>query len=187
MEKESITKMSKEKKTYGLVASFKETPKFFHAAEQVRDAGFKNWDCYTPFPVHGLDAAMGLSRSKVPVMTLLGGLTGFTTGVLLTWYMNKVDYPLVVGGKPLWSPIFPFPIMYELTILLAAFGTLGGMFLFNLLPRHNHPVWEYEDFGKSSDDTLMIVIEKKDPQFDPEKTKAFLEDIGGENIEFIKV
>lgn len=77
--------------------------------------------------------------------------------------------------------------MYELTILLAAFGTLGGMFLFNLLPRHNHPVFEYKDFGKSSDDTLMIMIENKDPQFDPDKTRAFLEDIGGKDIELIKV
>lgn len=172
--------------TYGVVASFTKTPKFFHAVEKVRDAGYKNWDCFTPFPVHGLDAAMGLGRSKVPVMTLLGGLTGFTTGTLITLYMNGIDYPLLVGGKPTWSPVFPFPVMYELTILLAAFGTLFGMFAFNLLPRHNHPVFEYKDFHKSSDDTLMIVIEKKDPQFDPEKTKTFLQEIGGENIELIR-
>ena len=178
---------NQKKKTYGVIASFKETPKFFHAAEQVRDAGFKHWDCFTPFPVHGLDGAMGLTRSKVPVMTLLGGITGFLTGMLITWYMNGFDYQLIVGGKPMWSPVYPFPVMYELTILFAAFGTLGGMFLFNMLPRHHHPVWEYDDFVKSSDDTLMILIERRDPQYDPKKTQEFLQAIGGEDITVIQI
>lgn len=174
------------KGTYGVVAAFTKTPQLYKAAEKVRDAGFSKWDCYTPFPVHGLDQAMGLKRSKVPVMTLCGGLTGFTTGTLITLFMNGIDYPLIVGGKPLWSPIFPFPVMYELTILLAAFGTLFGMFAFNLLPRHNHPLWEYEDFKKSSDDTFFIVIEKTDPLFDVERTKTFLSDIGGQDIDLVR-
>mgnify|MGYP001080591435 CR=1 FL=1 len=174
------------KDTYGIVASFTSVPDYFHAVEKVRDAGFSKWDCYTPCPVHGLDDAMGLGRSKVPIMTLCGGLTGFTLGTLITWYMNGLDYPLIVGGKPIWSPVFPFPVMYELTILLAAFGTLGGMFLFNMLPRHHHPMFEYKDFAKSSDDTFLIVIENTDPAFNLEKTSAFLREIGGSNVETIE-
>lgn len=166
------------KHTYGLVAEFTDLPEFYHAVEKCRDQGFVKWDCFTPLPVHGLDHAMGLGRSKVPIFTFLGGITGFTLGCLLTWYMNAYDYPLNVGGKPFWSFIFPFPIMYELTILLAAFGTLGGMFLTNLLPRHHHPVFDYEDFDKSGDDTCFILIEKADPQFDDQATREFLEKTG---------
>ena len=128
------------KDLYGLIATFTKTPVFFEAAGRVREAGFTKWDCFTPFPVHGLDGQMGLKRSKVPLFTFIGGLLGFITGTLITYYMNGFDYPLIVGGKPLWSPVFPFPVMYELTILFAAFGTLFGMFATNLLPRHHHPV-----------------------------------------------
>jgi hypothetical protein len=165
-------------KTYGLLAEFTHTPTFVHAAEQCRDKGFKHWDCFAPLPVHGLDAAMGLKRSKVPFFTLVGGITGFCAGMLITWYMNGFDYPLNVGGKPYWSPIFVFPIMYELTILFAAFGTLGGMFLMNLLPRHNHPVFEYEDFHKSGDDTYFILIERRDPAYHEADIKALFTEAG---------
>lgn len=178
--------MSETKKVYGLVAQFRELPVFFEAAAKVRDAGFRKWDTFTPLPVHGLDAQMGLGRSKVPCFTLAGGLTGFTLGVLITWYMNGFNYPLIVGGKPLWSPIYPFPVMYELTILLAAFGTLFGMFIMNLLPRHNHPVFEYDEFIKSGDDTFFIVIERADAKFDLEKTKAFLSGLGAEKVDVIE-
>ena len=169
-------------KKYGLIATFDTAPAIFHAAEKVRDAGFEYWDAYTPIPEHGLEKAMGLSRSKVPCFTLAGGLTGFTTGLLIVWFMNMFDYPLIVGGKPFFSPVFPFPVYYELTILLAAFGTLGGMFITNMLPRHNHPVFEYKDFHRSGDDLFMIAIEAKDPKFDDQRTRNFLQEIGGRDI-----
>lgn len=172
--------------TYGLVAEFTETPVFFEAVGKVKDAGFTKFDCYTPFPVHGLDDQMGMGRSKVPIFTAIGGVTGFCTGMLITWYMNGFDYPLIVGGKPFWSPIYPFPVMYELTILLAAFGTLFGMFATNLLPRHNHPVFDYEDYIKCGDDTLFLVIEQSDPKCDIEETKQFLESLGSTKVEVLK-
>lgn len=173
-------------RTYGLLAEFTDIPEFVHAAEKCRDKGFRHWDCYAPLPVHGLDKAMGLKRSKVPLFTFLGGLTGFCTGMLITWFMNGYDYPLNVGGKPYWSPIFPFPIMYELTILLAAFGTLGGMFLLNLLPRHHHPIFDYPDFLKSGDDTCFIVIERRDPAYDEKVTREFLESLGALKVTAVK-
>lgn len=153
-----------------------------HAAEKVRDAGFRNWDVYSPLPVHGMDDAMGLPRSKVPYFTLLGGVTGFLSGMLMAWYMGSFDYPLIVGGKPFFSPIFPFPVAYETTILLAAFGTIGGMFIMNLLPRHNHPIMNYSGFERITDDRLCIAIENCDPKFERDQTRSFLEEIGGIEI-----
>ncbi|QYY36097.1 DUF3341 domain-containing protein [Ruficoccus sp. ZRK36] len=172
--------------TYGILAEFTETPAFYEAVGKVKEAGYKKFDCFTPFPVHGLDHQMGIGRSKVPIFTAIGGVTGFCTGMLITWYMNGFNYPLIVGGKPFWSPIFPFPIMYELTILLSAFGTLFGMFATNLLPRHNHPVFEYEDYIKCGDDTFFLVIEKADPKFDLEQTRSMLEELGSTKVEVLK-
>ena len=170
---------------YGLIASFKKTPDVYKAAKRVRDAGYTKWDVYTPFPVHGMDAAMGLGRSRVPRFTLIGGLTGFITGILITWYMNGYDYPLIVGGKPFWSPIFPFPVMYELTILFAAFGTFFGMFLSNNLPQHYHPAFNHEPFLKASDDTFFILIQREDPLYDESETRALLQEIGGEEVTLV--
>ena len=178
--------MSQTKDLYAVLGTFTETPAFFKAAGKVREAGYTRWDCLTPFPVHGLDAQMGLKRSKVPIFTFFGGLLGFITGTFITWFMNGFDYPLIVGGKPFWSPVFPFPVMYELTILFAAFGTLLGMFATNFLPRHHHPMFEYKDFVKSSDDTFFVVIERSDPKFDREQTMSFLKELGAENVHTVE-
>ncbi|MEN8661414.1 MAG: DUF3341 domain-containing protein [Lentimonas sp.] len=169
--------------SYGIIASFPDTPSFFHAAEKVRDAGYKKWDTYSSFPVHGMPAAQGQPRSKVPVFTFFGGITGFTLGTFIVWFMNAYDYPLIVGGQPFFSPVFPFPIMYELTILLSAFGTLGGMFITNLLPQHYNSLFNSEKFLEVSGDRLVIAIEARDSQYDPEATRRFLEEIGGTDIE----
>ena len=168
---------------YGIIASFPDTPSFFHAAEKVRDAGYKKWDTYSSFPVHGMPEAQGQPRSKVPVFTFLGGITGFTVGLVMVWWMNAYDYPLIVRAQPFFSPVFPFPIMYELTILLAAFGTLGGMFITNLLPQHYNPLFNSDQFLEVSGDRLVIAIEARDAQYDEVATRQFLEEIGGTDIE----
>ena len=168
--------------SYGLIATFDSTPALYHAAEQVRDAGYKNWDCITPFPVHGLDKAMGLKRSIVPRISLAGGLTGFTTGMTMIWWMNSHDYPLTVGGKPFFSPMFAFPVSYELTILFTAFATIIGMFIVNGLPMHYHPVLKYDNIRRGLDDTFFIVIEARDPRFNLANTRALLEQAGGADV-----
>jgi hypothetical protein len=126
---------SNRSKPHGLLAEFHTAADIFEAAIRCRDAGFTKWDVYTPFPIHGMDEAMGLRKSPVGWFTFCGGFTGFFTGMTMIWYMNKFDYPLVVGGKPLFTPLFAFPVSYEMTILLSAFGTLFGMFFLNKLPR----------------------------------------------------
>ncbi len=172
-----------ESETHGILATFPNTPAFFHAAEQVRDAGYKKWDTYSSFPVHGMPAAQGQGRSKVPIFTFCGGITGFSLGIITVWFMNAYNYPLIIGGQPFFSLVFPFPIMYELTILLSAFGTLGGMFITNLLPQHYNPLFNNEKFLEVSGDRLIIAIEARDSKFDPVATRQFLKEIGGTDIE----
>jgi hypothetical protein len=168
---------------YGLIATFDSTAAVYHAAEQVRDAGYQKWDCITPLPVHGLDKAMGLRRSIVPRISLCGGITGFCTGMSLIFYTDSYDYPLIVGGKPFFSPLFAFPVSYELTILFTAFATIIGMFVLNGLPRHYHPVLKYRDIRRGMDDLFFIVIEAEDPRFNAAETRALLAKAGGRNIE----
>jgi hypothetical protein len=170
------------KKTYGIIAAFDTTPDLYHACEKVRDAGYSQWDALTPFPVHGLDAAMGIRRSKVPRVSLAGGITGFCTGMSLIWFTNAYDYPLIVGGKPYFSPMFAFPVSYELTILFTAFATIIGMFVINGLPRHYHPVMKAPQFVRALDDRFFIVIEANDPKFNATATRDLLASIGGKDI-----
>ena len=170
------------KKSYGLIAAFDATPTLYHACEAVRDAGYTQWDTTTPFPVHGLDAAMGVRRSHVPRFSLAGGITGFCTGMSLIWWTGAYEYPLIVGGKPYFSPMFAFPISYELTILFSAFATIGGMFFLYGLPMHYHPVMKAPQYVRASDDRFYIVIEANDPKFNATATRALLEQAGGKDI-----
>ena len=168
---------------HGLIATFDTAPDVYHAAEKVRDAGYKFWDCIAPFPIHGLDKAMGVKRSSVPKFSLTGGIIGFATGMSMIWFMNRFDYPLVVGGKPYFSPMFAFPVSYELTILFCAFATIGGMFFLNRLPMHYHPVLKHDDIHRAMDDRFFIVIEARDPKYDGARTRALLEKVGGKDIQ----
>jgi hypothetical protein len=168
---------------YGLIAAFDDTGSLYRAAKQVRDAGFSRWDCITPMPVHGLDAAMGQRRSIVPRISLAGGVTGFCTGMSLIWWADAYYYPVVVAGKPLFSPLFAFPVSYELTILFTTFATIIGMFILNGLPMHYHPVLKFRDVRRAMDDRFYIVIEASDPRFDAKATRALLEKAGGREIE----
>ena len=169
-------------KNYGIIAAFDTVPAVFHACEHVRDAGYSQWDALTPFPVHGLDYAMGVRRSRVPRFSLAGGITGFCTGMSFIWWAGAYEYPLIVGGKPYFSPMFAFPVSYELTILFTAFATIFGMFFLNKLPMHYHPVLKAPQFVRALDDRFYIVIESNDPKFNATETRALLERVGGKDI-----
>lgn len=171
---------------YGLLAEFETTADTLHAASLVRDAGYRRWDVFTPFPVHGMDEAMGLRASKVGWFTFLAGLTGFSLGMLMIWWMNASDYPLAVGGKPLYSPIFSFPVAYECTILLGAFGSLFGMLFLNRLPRLHHPLFNSERFLQATHDRFFIVIEAADSKFSDIETRKLLEMAGCKYIEEVR-
>jgi hypothetical protein len=172
-----------------VLAEFDSAHDVLHAAEKVRDAGYDRWDAHTPFPVHGMDRAMGLKDSKVGWIVIVFALTGLTGAFTMMHWMNGVDYPLVVGDKPAGAPgTLPsmVPILFELTILLSAFGALLGMLHLNRLPRHNHPVFESERFRTASDDRFFISIEADDPKFDIDKTRALLEGVHAKHVELIE-
>ena len=171
---------------YGLLAEFDNTADVLRAAAMVRDAGYKRWDVFTPFPVHGMDEAMGLRSSRVGWFTFCGGATGFTLGMLMIWYMNAYNYPIVVGGKPLFSPIYSFPVAYELTILLGAFGSLLGMLFLNKLPRLYHPLFRSARFAQVTHDKYFIAIEASDPKFSETDTRKLLEQAGSKHIEEVR-
>lgn len=178
--------MSEPRIVYGLLAEFDTPADVLHAADKVRAAGFRRWDVHTPYPIHGMDKAMGLGNSKVGYFTFCGGVTGFTTGMTMIYYMNGFDYQLVVGGKPLFSALFAFPVSYELTILLSAFGTLGGMFFLNRLPKWYNPLFKNRRFEGVSHDKFYIVIETADPKYSATETKKFLESLGSKHIEEVE-
>jgi hypothetical protein len=173
-------------KPYGLIAMFDTPADIMHAAEAVRDAGYKAWDVITPFPIHGMDRAMGVRRSLVPRISLAGGLIGFATGMGLIWWSGAWNFKLLVGGKPLFSPLFAFPISYELTILFTAFATILGMFLLNRLPMHYHAVMKQAHFKRAMDDRFFVVIEACDSCYDRAATEALLAQLGGREIEELK-
>ena len=171
---------------YGLLAEYDTAADIMHAAEKVRDAGYRRWDVYTPFPIHGMDEAMGLKKSLVGWFTFCGGVTGVTLGYLMIWWMNAYDYAIVVGGKPLFSPIYSFPVAYECTILLSAFGSLGGMLFLNRLPRWYNPIFSSERFKKATHDKFFLAIEAMDPKFSDTETRRLLQDSGSKHIEEVR-
>lgn len=169
-------------------AEFDSAAAIYKAAEKVRDAGYIVWDCHSPFPIHGMDKAMGMKKSWLSAFVFACGVVGFITGLLLVAVTSFGIYPTNVNGKPNeWWPglgalQFFFPVMYELTILFSAFGATFGMILRNGLPRLHHPLFSWSRFAKVSDDKFFIVIEKRDPQFSETKTRALLEEIGGKHV-----
>ncbi len=173
-------------KPYGIIAEFLTPADAIHAAEMVRDAGFRKWDVYTPFPVHGMDQAMGLDNSKVGYIAFAGGLTGYFSGMLMIWWMNAVDYPIMIGGKPMFSPYGAFPPCYELTILLGAFGSLFGMLALNRLPRLHHPLLKHRRFALASHDRFFVVIETADPKYSETETRKLLTSAGSQRIELVE-
>ncbi len=172
---------------FAMGAEFSSARDLYHAAEQVREAGFKRWDVYSPFPIHGMDEAMGLKRSFLAQLVFLGGLTGFLIGIALQFVPSSFLYPLVVAGKPLDITTVPafFPILFELTILLSAFTAVFGMLILNGLPRWNHPLFNWERFKKATEDKFYVCIESRDPQFSERETRDLLAKLGGTEITIV--
>jgi hypothetical protein len=168
-----------------MLVEFADPTHLEHACEKVRDAGFQRWDAHTPFPVHGMDAAMGIKGTRLPLFVLVGGITGMVVALLMIWWMNAVDYPYNISGKPLFGWPAAMPVTFELTVLFSAFATFFGMWGLNGMPRLSHPLFSNERFKRATTDRFFIVIEKTDPQFEITKTRAFLETLGGLAVEEI--
>ncbi|MEO8797129.1 MAG: DUF3341 domain-containing protein [Polyangiaceae bacterium] len=148
-----------------------------HAAEKLRDAGYTKFDAHTPFPVHGMDRAMGLKDSRLGWLVIVCAVTGTCCAFLMMWWMNCIDYPLIIGGKPasVSSLASMVPIMFEVTILFSAFAAVFGMLGMNKLPMHNHPIFESDRFRGFSTDKFYISVEAEDPKFKVETTRELLD------------
>jgi hypothetical protein len=171
---------------YGVLAEFATPADLYHACERVRDAGFTRWDAHSPFPVHGLEKAMGIRRSPLPWIVLAAGLTGAALGFGLQWWVHASAYPLVISGKPYFAWPAMIPITFELGVLFAAFGAVFGMFGLNRLPMHHHPLFSSKVFERVTDDAFFISIESWDPRFDPSATGKLLESLGARSVELVE-
>lgn len=171
---------------HGILAEFATPAALYHAAEDVRDAGYSKWDTFTPFPIHGMEDAMGVKRTKLPVAVALMAFAGAGLAFLMQHWMAGVDYPLMHQGKPFSSWQAFVPITFELGVLFAAFTSLIGMLALNGLPRWHHPLFKKERFLASSDDRFFVCIEASDSKFDPDATRALLEKAGATSIELVE-
>ncbi len=179
--------MVEHKKVYAIAAEFPNAGGLMAAAEKVRDAGFKRWDVHSPFPVHGMDKAMGLGKSWLSAVVFLGGLTGLAVAAGLEFFPSLVLYPMNVHGKPISFMTVPafFPIMFEWTILFSAYFCVCGLCLFTQLPRWHHPIFNWDRFSRATDNGFFLVIEARDPKFSESKTRQFLDDLGGAHITLV--
>ena len=171
---------------FGVLARFAGPRELLRACERVRDAGYRRWDAHTPFPVHGLDRAMGLAASRLPWIVLLLGLAGAAGGMLLQWWVSARAYPLVISGKPLFSWQAFVPVTFELGVLFGALGAVFGMFALNQLPTLYHPLFHSETFARATDDGFFVSIEAWDPEFDVEATTALLRSAGAIDVEVVE-
>ena len=187
---------------YAVFAEFADVTSVTRAAEKCRDKGFTKWDVHAPFPIHGIDPAMGIKPTILPWLVLCGGLTGFTFGLCLTGFTNAVDasvlpllkgvtstfvgYPFLISGKPLWSFAAHIPVMFECTVLFSALTAVFGMFILSGLPMHYNPLFKSKKFLRATNDRFFVVIYATDPQFHPEKTGSFLETLHPLSVEKVE-
>ncbi len=170
----------------GLMAEFEDVDGIVAAARTVRRAGFTRWDVHSPFPIHGIDFAMGVRPTILPWLVLGGGLFGLGGGILLQWWTNAFDYPFFISGKPLWSLPANIPVAFETTVLCASLTAVFGMLGLNQLPRLSNPLFKSERFRKATDDKFFLVIDATDKNFDEAKTTQLLKDAGAAAIERVE-
>lgn len=173
-------------KIHGVVTEFEDERDLLRAVTAVRERGFGRLDAYTPFPVHGLEEALGLQRSKLGWIVLAMGVLGAASALLLQWWTGSVAYPLVIGGKPFFALEFSIPVTFELTVLFAACGAVFGMLALNGLPRLYHPVFNHPRYRGATDDRFLLAIESNGEDFDALAAVQALRAAGGRHTEIIE-
>lgn len=181
--------------TYAMLAEFEDVAATIRAAERVRDEGYLHWDVHSPMPIHGINVPMGLRPTILPWIALVHGVVGLLLGLLLVWWINArtvsgiptpfQGYEYLVSGKPLFSLPANIPILFEMTVLFAAIGTLLGMLGLNKLPMLHNPLFKSDRFRRATDDRFFIVIEADDPKFDLQDTRQFLDSLGASAVEVV--
>jgi hypothetical protein len=162
---------------YGLMAEFDNPTALVEAATRARLAGYREMDAYSPIPIEELGEALGLKRTRLPRLVLLGGIIGGIAGFGLEVWTQAVAYPMNVGGRPPVSwPQF-IPVTFETTVMGAAFTAFFAMWALNRLPMPYHPVFNVPAFARASTDRFFLCIESTDRQFDRVTTRRFLESL----------
>ena len=175
-----------ENKIYSVTGLFDTPDEIINAAEAISNAGYKQYDINTPYPVHGMDNTMKLKPSKLGYFALAFGLSGTAIALLTMYWITKINYPLVIGGKPFFSLPALIPITFEVTVLLASIGTVTTMlFLFFRFPNNSHPLQDSNYLKKVSIDKFGVCIEANDKIFNEEKVKEFLKNLGAKDINSI--
>ncbi|MFN5103479.1 MAG: quinol:electron acceptor oxidoreductase subunit ActD [Planctomycetota bacterium] len=161
-------------KACGWMAEFENEHDLLHAAEKVRDAGYTKTDAFTPFPVHGIDHALGIKPTILPFIVLCAGLTGLTTALLMQWWMNGVDYRYIISGKPFGITPASIPVSFELTILFSAFTSVLGMLALNGLPKFSNPVFSNSKFDRATNDRFFLYVDASDKYYNRESVRELL-------------
>ena len=174
--------ISEIKNIYGIMAEFDTPTEVVEAARTVRDAGYTKTDAFSPFPIHEMDKALGVKRSILPYIIFGGGVAGLLTALGLVYFVHVLDYPIIVGGRPFFSLTSFIPPMFELTILLAATAAVFGMLLLNGLPQPYHPVFNVPRFALATREKFFLLIEAKDPKYDYEETKNFMQSLNPQGV-----
>jgi hypothetical protein len=176
-----------DRSVYGVVAEFDTPDALVRAGHAVHHQhGYKKLDALSPFPVHGIDDAIGVGPSILGYIVFVFGAIGCISAVLLIWYTGAIDYPLVIGGKPLFSFVYSVPIIFELTVLLSAFAAVFGMIGLNGLPRFYHPVFNFPRIADATNDKFLLIVEAGDPKFDIVRTQQLLESLGAKFTEVVE-
>jgi hypothetical protein len=167
---------------YGLMAEFETPDALLEATRRAFQAGFRKMDAYSPFPIEGLAEALGSHGTRVPLIVLIGGLIGCVGGFYLQYWIAKIDYPIIIGGRPLNSwPSF-IPVTFEVTVLIAALFAFFGLLALNGLPMPYHPVFNVEQFQLASRNRFFLCIQADDPKFNPEETRRFLDGVAPQGV-----
>jgi hypothetical protein len=173
-------------RTSGLTGLFTDPNAVIAAARTLRDAGYVRFDFHTPYPLHGLDEAMGVRRTILPWISLAGAIVGGGIALHLQWWTGAVDYPLVVGGKPLFALPPSMPIIFELTVLVSALATTVGMFALNRLPQWWSRWQTGPHFARTTDDGFVVTIDAEDALFDAGRTASLLASLGASEVTLVE-
>ncbi len=158
-----------------LMAEYTDVDGVMRAARAVRDAGYKIWDVHSPFPIHGIDKAMGIRATVLPWIVLGAGLTGMIAGIGLTVWTMSIDYPYMISGKPYNSMPAWIPVIFELTILCGALAAVFGMLMLNKLPMLYNPLLNHDNFRKVTDDRFFLIVDVRDERFEERETRLLLQ------------